>query len=979
LKHTASSSACRPNLEIVADDRQNSAKSLRKLDRFSRSHVLRKGPEVHLEPTMITSFFHNNPATAKSYFLDGLAREDFAANHYGDELTGQWRGQGATRLGLRGDVVQADFFALCDNVCPRSGERLTPRDAVNRRVALDLVFSVPKGVSLLYAYADGPAVLECVRLAVAETMQAIEADARTRVRVDGADEDRVTGNLAWCEFVHTTARPVDGFSAPQLHAHCLVFNATWDDVEGRWKAGQFGDIKSCMPYYESFFHGQLSGRLERLGYATVQREGSFEVEGIADATIRRFSPRTKEIEEYIQANELSDPVDKALAGALTRKTKASATKGRSVREDWDQAATEEEKSVLRSLKDRFTAHRHAKSLTEALDYALEKNFERSGVVRERHVRDDVQRIALRTFTTAEYDQEFEQRGIVRAQSNGPVLVSPQALAIERHVVGYAKDGRGQYEPLSPHAMMVEGNGLSARERAGVVRALQSQDAVTLVETRTTAASEEMLKSFVSSIGYTTPRGLLNTAVTRPPVVVLSPTAAHARGSLREHGIDDARTVYSFVEDWKQKINAVTSGVVWVDEANKLGMKDLKTLTDVCGAAGARLFLAGDPTVNSGWDRSNPMRLLRDHAGLEGVQVHANTRQEELLREVTNSFARGRWENGFRGLDQLDAIRETSDDSLHKQAAAEYLRRSRAGESVSLLGGNRNEVKALNDQARALLKEEGKLKKHKEFEQLVPKDGSLADRKRSDFYERGQVVQFGKHARGFPAGSRWDVFGHDPFGNVVVTIDGSIRSLPLDKADRFQVYERKEIDIAVGDELRITRNTRAYTAFETVKNQFVKQPEFPKHELHTNSPYTVKRFTRDGRIQLNNNCVLDKNFGHIDYGYARTATAVTRKPSDHVVLCMSGFRSPDTAARDLVAGLSGARSSAIVFTDSYEKLMTTVQRAPTSYNAMDYVAPDKYKDEWKDEHLRRERLRDDFHPRDRGRDRDDDHDREINRG
>jgi hypothetical protein len=372
-----------------------------------------------------------------------------------------------------------------------------------------------------------------------------------------------------------------------------------------------------------------------------------------------------------------------------------------------------------------------------------------------------------------------------------------------------------------------------------------------------------------------------------------------------------------------------------------------------------------------------MKLLQDHAGLDSVQVHANTRQQEAMRDVTNSFARGRWESGFRGLDQLGAVREAKEEPPFRQAAAEYLRRSRSGESVSLLGGNRNEVKALNEQARALLKEDGQLKKTKTFEQLVPKDGSVADRKRSDFYERGQVVQFGKHATGFPAGSRWDVQGHDPFGNVVVTTDGSIRALPLSKADRFQVYERQAIELAVGDEVRVTRSARAYTLAEAVKNQFVNHPASPKHELNTNSPYTVKRFTRDGKIQLNNNCVLDKDFGHIDHGYARTATAVTRKPSDHVVLCMLGYRSSDTAARDLTAGLSAARSSAVVYTDAYAELKRAVQGTPTSYNAMDQIASRGLKDEGKEELRRREQMR--GRTQHRERDRDDDHDREMNRG
>src|SRR6185312_12323665 len=52
---------------------------------------------------------------------------------------------------------------------------------------------------------------------------------------------------------------------PHLHAHCFVFNTTWDKMERAWKAGQFRDINRDMPYFEAVFHSRLSYRLAELG------------------------------------------------------------------------------------------------------------------------------------------------------------------------------------------------------------------------------------------------------------------------------------------------------------------------------------------------------------------------------------------------------------------------------------------------------------------------------------------------------------------------------------------------------------------------------------------------------------------------------------------------------------------------------------------------------------------------------------------
>lgn len=87
-------------------------------------------------------------------------------------------------------------------------------------------------------------------------MQDIEADAQTRVRKEYVYEDRPTGELVWAEFIHQTARPVEGHAPdPHLHAHCFVFNTTWDESEGQFKAARFGTLcviyRTTMPAFTS--------------------------------------------------------------------------------------------------------------------------------------------------------------------------------------------------------------------------------------------------------------------------------------------------------------------------------------------------------------------------------------------------------------------------------------------------------------------------------------------------------------------------------------------------------------------------------------------------------------------------------------------------------------------------------------------------------------------------------------------------------
>lgn len=89
-------------------------------------------------------------AGAKKYFGEGLERPDYYMD--GQEVTGLWGGEGAKRLGLRGEVDRESYFSLCDNLHPHTNERLTPRTKDTRRVGYDFTFSASKSVSVLYEH-----------------------------------------------------------------------------------------------------------------------------------------------------------------------------------------------------------------------------------------------------------------------------------------------------------------------------------------------------------------------------------------------------------------------------------------------------------------------------------------------------------------------------------------------------------------------------------------------------------------------------------------------------------------------------------------------------------------------------------------------------------------------------------------------------------------------------------------------------------
>jgi len=272
---------------------------------------------------MLRIICSENAQQAKSYYTMSLKQERSLGEYYANEqeLIGEWHGKGAGRLGLTGRIDQKSFESLCDNRIPGSDEVLTVRNKDHRRVGYDFNFNCPKSVSVAHALTGDERILDVFRTSVTETMRQIESEMKTRVRIHGGQGDRTTGNMIWGEFVHFTARPVDGKPDPHLHAHCYAFNATYDSVEQRWKAGEFSSIKRDASYYEAAFHARLAKKICSLGYMLSRSYHGWKIQGISKDLLGKFSRRTEKIQEVAKEQGVHDVLAKEKLGALTREKK----------------------------------------------------------------------------------------------------------------------------------------------------------------------------------------------------------------------------------------------------------------------------------------------------------------------------------------------------------------------------------------------------------------------------------------------------------------------------------------------------------------------------------------------------------------------------------------------------------------------------------------------------------------------------------
>ena len=316
---------------------------------------------------MLRVYQSTSAGQAKQYYTDALSRQDYYVD--GQEDPGVWFGKGARFLGLGGAVTQTAFARLCDNLHPLTGEKLTPRTRDDRTVGYDVNFHAPKGISVLHALTGDTRIREAMERAVQATMEEMEAAVHTRVRLGNRSEDRKTANLVWGRFTHHTTRPVDGVPDPQLHVHCFVFNATFDETEARWKAAQFRQMVRDHPYFQAAFHARLAGELQEIGYPISRNSKGWDLHRIDRGLVESFSRRTAEIEKECTRLGITDPAEKGEVGARTRAGKDQNLKIGELRTAWQHRLSESQAEWLH----RMAQEPGMKALREQAQHAAEKS------------------------------------------------------------------------------------------------------------------------------------------------------------------------------------------------------------------------------------------------------------------------------------------------------------------------------------------------------------------------------------------------------------------------------------------------------------------------------------------------------------------------------------------------------------------------------------------------------------------------------
>jgi conjugative relaxase-like TrwC/TraI family protein len=843
-------------------------------------------------------------------------------------IAGEWQGRLAEQFGLAGTVSADEFAKLSQGQHPQTGEQLVRQRAsyeyqdadgktiktMEHRAGWDATFSAPKSVSLTALVGGDERVREAHRESVRVALDQLEH--YTQARIGGNHPPETTGRFIAAKFEHDTARPVDGYVAPQLHTHAVVFNVT-ERGNGQPRAIQPQSLFASQQFATAVYQSELTYKLRQLGYEiTAGRSGAPEIKGYTQEYLDASSPRSQQIREYLERTGRSGKEAAEIAAHSTRDSKEIHSPRevmaahRKLAADFGHQAD----AVVRAARERS---QHQEKLVnsfdrvrESLTFSRDKNFEREAVVDERALIRDGLRRGMGEITHAQVRANLgarlaagEFQIVERPQSvPGRQFTTAKTIEAEHEILRRMRAGQNHIEPIlsRPKAINVADQHphLNHAQKTVVEDVLSSPDRIQGIQGYAGAGKTTTLaaiRSAAESQGY--------------QVEGFAPTSRAAR-QLNEAGVH-AATLQSFLARGSNPSAPEQKRFYFVDESSLASTNQMRDFLErIDPNNNDRVLLIGDIRQHQGIEAGRPFEQLQE-AGMHAAKLNEIVRQQDpALKSAVELLATGQVSAALDALQQQGRVKEIPNGEDRVRAIARNYVES--PENTLIVSPDNASRRQLNLAVRQELKATGILAPEDHtFHVLVQRqDMTGAERSWASHYEIDDVVRYtrGSKAIGIEAGAYAVVVAINPTANqlTVEKASGELATYDPRRLTGVSVYREIEREVSVGDRIQFTAPDKSLG----VANRDLATIE----EIHS-----------DGRLsaRLDNNRQVEFNASehrHFDHGYAVTSHSSQGLTAERVLVHADTSVHPDLLnSRFGYVSISRASHEAMLFTDDMAKL------------------------------------------------------------
>jgi conjugative relaxase-like TrwC/TraI family protein len=857
------------------------------------------------------------------------------------EIQGEWQGRLASQFGLAGAVSAEDFARLSQGQHPQAGEQLVRQRAsyqymdadgktvktMEHRAGWDATFSAPKSVSLTALVGGDENVRVAHRDSVKVALEQLEM--YTQARIGGNNPAETTAKFVVAKFEHDTARPVDGYVAPQLHTHAVIFNMT-ERGSGQFRALQERGLFQSQQFATAVYQAELTYRLRQLGYEIITgRSGAPEIKGYTQEYLDASSPRSQQIREYLERTGRTGSEAAEIAAHSTRDRKEIHSPDEVMAAHRKLAADfgNQAEAVVRTARERLQHQEQPVNtvdrVRESLTFARDKNFEREAVVDERALIRDGLRRGMGEITYAQVRGNLDVRlasgefQIVQRSESQPArqFTTAKTIEAEQEIVRRVGEGQNLVEPVLSRQRAIavaDQHPHFNRAQQGVVEdVLSSSDRVQGIQGyagagKTTTLS--VIREAAESRGYT--------------VEGFAPTSRAAR-QLNESGVESG-TLQGFLARSPDPATQEQRHFYFVDESSLASTNQMREFLARLGP-NDRVLLIGDTRQHQGVEAGRPFEQLQE-AGMRTAKLDEIVRQKDpALKSAVELLAKGQVSAALESLQQQGRVQEIPNAEERIRAIAKAYVES--PEKTLIVSPDNASRRELNVAVREELKAKGALAPDdRTFRILVQRqDMTGAERTWASHYEVGDVVRYarGSQTVGMEAGSYGAVVGVNSAINLLTVEKSSGEQATYDprRLTGVSVYREINREFSVGDRIQFTAPDKALG----VANRDLA---------------AVESISPDGRIsaRLDNDRQIEFNaqeHRHFDHGYAVTSHSSQGLTAERVLVNANTGVHPDLLnSRFGYVSISRASHEATLFTNDLAKLSPQLNADVSKTSALD---------------------------------------------
>ncbi|HEY1257012.1 MAG TPA: MobF family relaxase [Terracidiphilus sp.] len=787
--------------------------------------------------------------------------------------------------------------------------------SVEHRAGWDATFSAPKSVSLTALVGGDSRVREAHSMAVTTALGELER--YTQARLGGNRPAESTGQFIVAKFEHDTSRPVDGYAAPQLHTHAVIFNVT-ERADGTTRALQERGFFESQQFATAVYQSELTFRLRELGYEIAPgRSGAPEIKGYSQEYLDASSQRQNQILAHMQQNGLSGYEAAEIAAHATRDKKQIQSPAEVLAAHRKLAAEfgNQPNQVVAAARERAEKKSAArapekaqKAAQEAVTFARERSFEREAVTDERALLRDALRRGMGETTYGQVRASVEARltsgefQLVNATKQGSArqFTTAETIQAEKEILRQMRQGHGRTEQIMPVQQAVAHTALypilNSSQRAAAEGTLTSRDRIQGLQGS-------------AGVGKTTALKTVREAAEQRGMIVegFAPTSRAAH-QLRDAGIN-ADTLQGFLARHKQP--TPERHLYMVDESSLASTKQVRDFLAKLDH-GDRVLFIGDTRQHQGVEAGKPFEQLVD-AGMKTARLDQIVRQKdpELLRAVEH-LSRGEVAEGVALLEQQGRVTEIADPEKRIASIARNYADNPA--NTIIVSPDNASRRTINQAVRSELQERGIVESENHaMRVLAPRsDMTGADRAWAARYEVGDVLHYqrGSKTLGIEQRSYARVVSTDPKSNLLTVEKPDGQRITYDPArlHGISAYREIEREFAVGDRLQFTAPNRELG----VANRDLG---------------TIQKIGEHGEMTVRMDGGKDRavtfdpaEMRHFDHGYAVTSHSSQGLTSERVLVNMDTNVHPELInTRFAYVSVSRASHDAQIFTNNLAQL------------------------------------------------------------